>query len=162
MHSSVNNGQPDWYGRFDVSWGWGLTTSTRRLRNRSVGRLPRWRRDLHQRCRREHHGLSEGVLCGAEQVTIEVTLTNTGENTLTSCMLEYSINGGATQQQSWAGSLEPFETDVVTLPSFTSQGGTNTVEVTVTTPNGVADENALNNTTTVEFTSTKAPPSTTR
>ena len=82
-------------------------------------------------------GSPQGVLCGSEQVTIEVTLTNTGENALTSCMLEYSINGGATQQQSWAGSLEPFESDVVTLPSFTSQGGNNTVEVTVTTPNGV-------------------------
>ena len=72
-------------------------------------------------------------------------------------MLEYSVNGGATQQQSWAGSLAPFEVDVITLPTFTSQGGTNTVEVTVTTPNGVTDENALNNTTSTEFTSYEGP-----
>ena len=156
---SVNNGQPDWYGRFDVSWGVGLSdyldpagTGTEVWDGYPDGAVT-FTNDAGVNIT----GSPEGVLCGAEQVTIEVTLTNTGENTLTSCMLEYSINGGATQQQSWAGSLEPFETDVVTLPSFTSQGGTNTVEVTVTTPNGVADENALNNTTTVEFTSYEGP-----
>lgn len=156
---SVNNGQPDWYGRFDVSWGLGLSeyldpagTGTEVWDGYPDGAVT-FTNDAGVNIT----GAPEGVLCGAEQVTIEVTLTNSGENTLTSCMLEYSINGGATQQQSWAGSLEPFETDLVTLPSFTSQGGNNTVEVTVTSPNGVADENALNNTTTVEFTSYEGP-----
>ena len=156
---SVNNGQPDWYGRFDVSWGLGLSeyldpagTGTEVWDGYPDGAVT-FTNDAGVNIT----GAPEGVLCGAEQVTIEVTLTNSGENTLTSCMLEYSINGGATQQQSWAGSLEPFETDVVILPSFTSQGGNNTVEVTVTSPNGVADENALNNTTTVEFTSYEGP-----
>lgn len=156
---SVNNGQPDWYGRFDVSWGLGLSeyldpagTGTEVWDGYPDGAVT-FTNDAGVNIT----GAPEGVLCGAEQVTIEVTLTNSGENTLTSCMLEYSINGGATQQQSWAGSLEPFETDVVTLPSFTSQGGNNTVEVTVTSPNGVTDENALNNTTTVEFTSYEGP-----
>lgn len=156
---SVNNGQPDWYGRFDVSWGLGLSeyldpagTGTEVWDGYPDGAVT-FTNDAGVNIT----GAPEGVLCGTEQVTIEVTLTNSGENTLTSCMLEYSINGGASQQQSWAGSLEPFETDVVTLPSFTSQGGNNTVEVTVTSPNGVADENALNNTTTVEFTSYEGP-----
>ena len=75
-------------------------------------------------------------------------------------MLEYAINGGATQTQSWAGSLAQFETDVVTLPTFWSQGGTNTVEVNVTSPNGNDDDNVLNNTTTVEFSATTGPTTT--
>ena len=156
---SVNNGQPDWYGRFDVSWGAGLSeyldpagTGTEVWDGYPDGAVT-FTNDAGVNIT----GSPEGVLCGAEQVSIEVTLTNTGENTLTSCMLEYSVNGGATQQQSWAGSLAQFEVDVITLPTFTSQGGTNTVEVTVTTPNGVTDENALNNTTSTEFTSYEGP-----
>ena len=156
---SVNNGQPDWYGRFNVSWGLGLQEY---LDPAGTG-LEVWDGFPDGAVSFENDagvnitGAPETVLCGTEDVVIEVTVTNTGTNTLTSCMLEYSINGGAVMQQSWAGSLEPYETDVVELPSFTSQGGTNIVEVTVVTPNGVSDDNALNNTTTVEFTSYEGP-----
>ena len=156
---SVNNGQPDWYGRFNVSWGLGLQEY---LDPAGTG-LEVWDGFPDGAVSFENDagvnitGAPETVLCGTEDVVIEVTVTNTGTNTLTSCMLEYSINGGAVLQQSWAGSLEQFETDVVELPAFTSQGGTNTVEVTVVTPNGVSDDNALNNTTTVEFTSYEGP-----
>ena len=156
---SVNNGQADWYGRFDVSWGLGLDEYLDPAGTGSAvwDGYPDGAISFTNDAGVNITGAPDGVLCGQEQVVIEVTLTNTGENTLTSCMLEYSINGGATQQQSWAGSLAQFETDVVTLPAFTSQGGTNTVEVNVTTPNGVTDENTLNNTTTVEFTSYEGP-----
>ena len=156
---SVNNGQPDWYGRFNVSWGLGLQEY---LDPAGTG-LEVWDGFPDGAVSFENDagvnitGAPETVLCGTEDVIIEVTVTNTGTNTLTSCMLEYSINGGAVLQQSWAGSLEQFETDVVELPAFASQGGTNTVEVTVVTPNGVSDDNALNNTTTVEFTSYEGP-----
>ena len=156
---SVNNGQPDWYGRFDVSWGLGLSDYL----DPSGSNINVWDGypdgavTFNNDAGVSITGSPEGVLCSTEQILIEVTLTNTGENTLTSCMLEYSINGGAPQQQSWAGSLEQFETDIVTLPVFTSQAGTNTVEVSLSTPNGLADENALNNTTMVEFTSYEGP-----
>ena len=156
---SVNNGQPDWYGRFNVSWGAGLSEY---LDPSGTGievwdGYPDGAITFDNDAGVNITGSPEGVLCGVEQVTIEVTLTNTGENTLTSCMLEYSINGGATQQQSWAGSLDQFETDVLTLPTFTSQGGANVVEVEVITPNGGVDENELNNTSIVEFTSYEGP-----
>lgn len=156
---SVNNGQADWYGRFNVSWGLGLQEY---LDPAGTG-LEVWDGfpdgvvSFDNDAGVNITGAPETVLCGSEDVVIEVTVTNTGTNTLTSCMLEYSINGGPVQQQSWAGSLEQYETDVVELPAFTSQGGTNTVEVNVITPNGVTDENALNNTTTVEFTSYEGP-----
>ena len=156
---SVNNGQADWYGRFNVSWGLGLAEY---LDPAGTGTevwdgFPDGAVSFENDAGVNITGAPESVLCGVEDVTIEVTVTNTGTNTLTSCMLEYSVNGGPTQQQSWAGSLEQYETDVVTLPPFLSQGGTNTVEVNVITPNGVADDNALNNTTTVEFTSYEGP-----
>jgi len=156
---SVNNGQPDWYGRFNVSWGLGLSEY---LDPSGTGvtvwdGYPDGAVTFDNDAGVNITGAPEGVLCGAEEVVIEVTLTNTGSNTLTSCMLEYSINGGPTQQQSWAGNLEQYETDVVTLPPFTSAGGTNEVVVNVVTPNGTTDENALNNTTSVDFTAYDGP-----
>ena len=156
---SVNNGQPDWYGRFDVSWNVGLdeyldpTGSNIQVMDGYPDGAVTFNNDAGVNIT----SAPEGLLCGVEQVTIEVTLTNTGMNTLTSCMIEYTINGGNVQQQSWAGSLEPFETALIALPPFTPEGGNNEVEVTVTSPNGMADDNALNNTTLAEFTTYDGP-----
>ena len=98
-------------------------------------------------------GPPESVVCGAQDVAIEVTISNKGESTLTTCLLEYAINGGPTLQQSWGGSLAQFESETVTLNAFTTEDGVNTVEVTLVTPNGVEDENNANNTAEVEFSS---------
>ena len=156
---SVNNGQPDFYGRFNVSWDLGLDEylDPAGLGVQVWDGFPDGAVSFDNDAGIAISGSPEGVLCGAQEVIIEVTLTNTGTSTLTSCMLTYQINGGAPQQQSWAGTLEQYETTVVELPAFQSQGGVNTVQVNVTTPNGVADENALNNTTSVEFTSYEGP-----
>ena len=159
---SVNNGQPDWYGRFDVSWGVGLSEY---LDPAGTGALvwdgyPDGAISFENDASVNLAGAPEGLVCGVQPINLEVTLTNTGTSTLTSCMLEYTINDGATQNQSWAGSLAQFETDVITLPTFWSEGGTNTVEVNVTSPNGNDDDNVLNNTTTAEFSATSGPTTT--
>lgn len=156
---SVNNGQPDFYGRFDVSWGLGLQDY---LDPTGTGLevwdgFPDGAVSFNNDAGINITGFPEGVLCGAETVVIEVTLTNSGENTLTSCMIEYSVNGGAMQSLSWAGTLEQGESEAIELPDFTPQGGTNTVEVNVITPNGVTDENDWNNSAEVEFTTYDGP-----
>ena len=148
-----NNGEPDWYGRFNVSWNLGLSdyldptnTGTLVLNGYPVGAFAN---DASVSIT----GSPESVVCGAQDVAIEVTISNAGESTLTTCLLEYSINGGPTLQQSWGGSLEQFESETVTLNAFTTEDGVNTVEVTLVTPNGVEDENNANNTAEVEFSS---------
>ncbi|MDA0940688.1 MAG: trypsin-like peptidase domain-containing protein [Bacteroidetes bacterium] len=156
---SVNNGQYDFYGRFNVSWNLGLEEY---LDPAGSGvqvwdGFPDGAVSFDNDAGIAISSSPQEVLCGAQEVIIEVTLTNTGSSTLTSCMLTYQINGGAPQQQSWAGTLEQYETTVVALPAFQSQDGVNTVQVNVTTPNGVADENALNNSAIVEFTSFEGP-----
>ena len=150
---SVNNGQPDWYGRFDVSWGLGLSEY---LDPAGTGSLvwdgyPDGAISFENDASVNLTGAPEGLVCGVQPINLEVTLTNTGTNTLTSCVLEYVINGGATQTQSWAGSLGQFETAVITLPTFWSQDGTNSIEVQITTANDIQDENPDNNLAELEF-----------
>ena len=53
--------------------------------------------------------------------------------------------------------MAPFQAEVVTLPPFTPASGENNVEVNVITPNGVSDENGLNNATTTTFTASEGP-----
>lgn len=156
---AVNNGGADWYGRLETSWGLGLQTYLDPL---NLGLeiwdgFPDGAAVYNNDAGVNITDAPDGILCGAQQVEIEVTLTNTGQNTLTSCMLEYSINNGPTLQQSWAGSLAPFQSVAVTLPPFTPTSGENNVEVNVITPNGVSDENGLNNTTTATFTASEGP-----
>ena len=156
---AVNNGQADWYGRLGTSWGLGLQAYLDPL---NLG-LEIWDGFPDGAAVYDNDAgvnitdAPNGVLCGSQQVEIEVTLTNTGQNTLTSCMLEYSINNGPTLQQSWAGSLAPFQSELVTLPPFTPAGGENSIEVNVITPNGVNDKNGLNNATTATFTASEGP-----
>ena len=156
---SVNNGGADWYGRFDFSWGLGLQEYLDPLGTgfEIWDGFPDGAAVYNNDAGVNITDAPEGTLCNAGQVDIEVTITNTGQNTLTSCMLQYTINNGPMQQQSWAGSLAPFESDQVLLPPFSAQGGVNVVQVNVITPNGVTDENSLNNQTTAEFTASEGP-----
>jgi hypothetical protein len=93
----------------------------------------------------------DGVLCGSAQIEIDVVLTNTGLNNLTSASITYYINGASGQQINWNGNLSQYETDIISLPPFTAVDGENTLDVAVTSPNGVNDDNTLNDAAEVEF-----------
>jgi hypothetical protein len=91
-----------------------------------------------------------------------VTISNIGENTLTSCSIDYSINGGATSSFDWSGSLAYGASATVNLPeiSFTLEDE-NTLEVTISNPNGTADGFDGNNVTTaLAFGAPEAPTNT--
>ena len=81
-----------------------------------------------------------------------MTITNTGTENLTSAVITYNYNGTSAQQLNWNGNLNQYETDVISLPSFTPVGGGNTITVTVSNPNGSSDENDFNNQAVAEFT----------
>ena len=156
---TTNNGQYDFYGRFDVSWNVGLDEylNPAGIDVNVWDGFPEGVASLNNDAAIAITGGPSTVLCATQDVAIEVTLTNTGSNTLTSCMLTYQVNGGAPLQQSWAGTLEPFESELVVLPAFQAQNGINSVEINVNSPNGVADENGFNNTANVEFTTLEGP-----
>jgi hypothetical protein len=92
-----------------------------------------------------------GLFCGS---TVEpvVLIKNMGSEPLTSCDIEYSINGGTVQTFNWTGDIGFNLGEEVVLDeiSFVSQP-TNTFEFTVLNPNGEEDPNPDNNTVSADF-----------
>jgi hypothetical protein len=81
-------------------------------------------------------------------------IKNTGSDTLTSLMLEYSVDGGSVLTQEWTGNLGFMDTTEVHLeiPNYGFwQGSSNNFSVSISDPNGQPDEYPHNNTYTVEF-----------
>ena len=72
-----------------------------------------------------------------------ISLYNRGTSNLTSAVISYNMNGEANQTQNWSGNLAPNKYALVTLTNSTVNG---TLNVTVTSANGVADQRVTNNT----------------
>jgi hypothetical protein len=92
-----------------------------------------------------------GTICSG-QVSPQITITNSGTNTLTSATINYGFNGVMNQTFAWSGTLSQWQTALVTLPTSNLTSGTNTFNAIVVNPNGATDENLLNNTTSSTFT----------
>jgi PKD repeat protein len=91
-----------------------------------------------------------GSLCG-NSVSPEIEIQNLGNQTLTSCIVNYQLNGGAIQTYNWSGSLTSNQTDLITLPNLNVANGLNSFETYTTLPNGNMDGNNLNDTSEVNF-----------
>ena len=157
-NGSVNNGAPDWYGRFGVSWD-GNSASTR-LRdwldpqNTGATILDGYPTGaITYNLDAATNGINNlpEDICAPETVNPVFVLKNKGLNNLTSCIITYNYNNGSNQTINWTGNLAEDATENVQLASFLSIAGTNTVSVTVSSPNGQTDENANNNATTKTF-----------
>jgi hypothetical protein len=84
-----------------------------------------------------------GVLCNASFSPV-VTLKNFGINTLTTCSINYQLDGGTVQTYSWTGSLTTQMTATVSLPSMTVALGTHTFTCMSASPNKSTDANSAN------------------
>ncbi|GAA5100416.1 hypothetical protein GCM10023210_38930 [Chryseobacterium ginsengisoli] len=85
--------------------------------------------------------------CGTvSNVTVQYMLYNRGTSTLTSAVISYSTNGGATQTMNWTGSLAQDKYAMISIPTGASQGS---ITAQVTSVNGGADQRAGNNASTV-------------
>ncbi|MDA0304574.1 MAG: serine protease, partial [Bacteroidetes bacterium] len=163
-NGSVNNGQVDYYGRFDVSWD-GTSASTRLWdwldpANSGVLVLDGWPEgavSYEVDAGVQVTGLPESILCGVETVTPSVLLTNMGLNDLVSATVNYSFNGAAIQSIEWTGLLAQYASETIDLPALTVAAGTNDLEVSVENPNGATDENAYNNASAGSFDSFSGP-----
>lgn len=94
--------------------------------------------------------LPGGTVC-ALSVTPKITIKNHGFETLTSLDIFYSLDGGATFNYEWTGSLASAATTVVTLPALAVSEGEHTLETSVDNPNGFIDADFSDNTTSTDF-----------
>ena len=84
-----------------------------------------------------------GAVCG-ESFTPEVTVTNFGSNTVSSFTVNYDIDGGANQTDSWTGTLGAGQSTTVSLPNTTTSNGAHTFNASTSSPNGNTDTNSGN------------------
>ena len=91
-----------------------------------------------------------GILC-SDSFTPKVTLRNFGSNDLTSCIINYNVDGGANQTYNWTGSLISNGSEIVTLPSMTSAAGAHVFNAYTSNPNSTSDTDPLNNASSSSF-----------
>ncbi len=156
---NVENGQGDSYGRFGVSWDAGATAATRLkewLDPGNTGILvvdgyPEGFVQANLDAGVNGVGNVPAVTCN-NSVSPSCTLTNNGIQNLTSCSIQYQVNGGAMSTYNWSGNLTQGSSVTVNLPAITLVSGTNNINITVTSPNNGTDENNSNNASSVTVT----------
>ena len=68
-----------------------------------------------------------------------ISIENQGSVTLTSCVINYSLDGAAYQTQNWSGSLTPGSTANATLPALTGlSNGSHFYSCYLSSPNAIA------------------------
>jgi hypothetical protein len=151
-NGSTENGQGDSYGRFGVSWDAGSSASSRLkewLDPGNTGTLildgyPTGSVAVQLDASAASITNVPSNICG-NSVSPVFSLLNNGATTLTSCTIQYTVNGGSVQTINWTGSLAQYASANVNLPAITLINGANTIVVTVVNPNGSADQNSNNN-----------------
>jgi hypothetical protein len=84
-------------------------------------------------------------------ITPSVRIKNAGGGTLSSCTINYSLDGAAVQQYAWTGTLASLATADVTLPAQTVSAGAHTFSSYTSSPNGTTDSNNANDSANVTF-----------
>ncbi|MHB8403755.1 MAG: C10 family peptidase, partial [Bacteroidia bacterium] len=85
----------------------------------------------------------KGVIC-VSTFTPVVTLSNFGQNKLTTCNINYQIDGGTVQTYSWTGAIFTNQSVNVSLPAVTVAIGTHTLTSSTSNPNSGTDANTAN------------------
>lgn len=95
----------------------------------------------------------EDLVCGTE-LSPQVLIRNYGGQTLSSLDIEYSVNGGDVNTYTWSGSIDFLYSTVVDLPAINvNLEETNTIDISVSNPNGQNDADPSNNNTSHTFNS---------
>jgi lysyl endopeptidase len=155
-----NNGSPDYYGRFDVSWTGGGSSNSR-LRDwldpTGSGVMTLDGYDPNASTVALDAGLQsvdglDGPFCNQTSFSPEVNMRNYGSVNITSATITYNVDGGSNSTYNWSGTLTPGNFTNVILPNITiSTDGAHSFNATVTSPNGQLDSNNVNNTITQNF-----------
>lgn len=158
--SCSNLNSPDYYGRLANSWDPAGSNSTNHLKTwldpNNAGATvvdgfnPSGPTAALDAAMSNPQGVS-GTICSGT-VTPQVTIVNSGTSVLTSATIHYGYDGSTSSTYNWSGSLNQYQSSVVSLPTATLAGGSHTFKAIVSNPNSGADENDLNDTITSSFT----------
>lgn len=96
--------------------------------------------------------LPTGLTC-ISSATPSFTVTNTGGVAITTLSINYVLDGGAPQNYVWTGALAAGASTSITMPQITFSAGAHTYTATIATVNGIADDDANNNSVAGNFTS---------
>ena len=145
----TDNDDYDIYGRFATSWDSGSTAATRLsdwldpkgINPNTWESLPKL----------ENFAIDGSVsssipdvACGTFNVTPTIIVRNAGTTTLESLTVNWDIDGGTSTVINWSGSLAQNETESITLAPISVSTGFHVFNATSSNPNGVADENVSN------------------
>jgi V8-like Glu-specific endopeptidase len=144
---TVNNGSYDYYGRLGVSWLLGIGDyldpvgcgGTNIVNDGWDPNGPAMPDDASIQSVES----PTGTYC-QDLFYPQVRLRNAGGNDLTSCAINYNVNGGSNLTYNWSGLLAPNGTEVVNLPAMSAGGGVHTFNAFTTSPNGNTDTNPVN------------------
>ncbi len=145
-----NNGAYDFYGRFDVSWDFGSTASTRLsdwLDPNNTGEVIIDQYPAAQVFTNDARLIVtdlDSEICGTTaEPSFEVK--NVGSNTITSIEFSYQVNSATPVNTNWTGNLAPNSTATITQPTLNINGST-TIQAAITSVNNNVDNNPVDNT----------------
>ena len=91
-----------------------------------------------------------GYYC-TDSLTPTIKLQNFGSDTITSCTINYQLDGGSVQNLSWTGKMIPFQNKMINLPGMVYSAGSHTLVCYCSNPNGGTDQDSTNNQSVVVF-----------
>ena len=95
----------------------------------------------------------QGSVC-ASSILPFVTIRNAGSTTLTSCDINFAVDGATPTIYKWTGSLTTGATSNITLPVVSVSSGQHTFTASTSNPNSGSDGNSINDGNSSSFNST--------
>ena len=138
----------DYYGRFCVSWDSGATAQTRLkdwLDPNNIDTLTNDGYDPFPPNDTLDLALTGIVSPGDSTCTNDIvpaiTVQNLGSTAITSFTVKYHVDGGGDSTFVWTGTLMYLGNAAVSLPGFSTANGAHVIYVSISLPNGHADQN---------------------
>ncbi|MBK9402082.1 MAG: choice-of-anchor J domain-containing protein [Bacteroidetes bacterium] len=92
------------------------------------------------------------LTCSSTVNGITVEIPNKGANTLTTCDINYSVDGGAVSTYNWTGSLAPGATTTATLSAVSISGnGSHSMNINAANANGAVNPQCADTRTNLSF-----------
>lgn len=92
-----------------------------------------------------------GTPASCNGISINYRLCNYGTDPLTSATIDLQVGPTIVQTTNWTGTLQTYESAVLSFTGITATAGSNTATITVSNPNGTSDPTASNNSATQDF-----------